>query len=69
MELEHFTMDVQTENAAMVEPDQPTALADLLRAVADRIESGDYHPGHTRSIMDANGNRVGSYRWGDETRD
>lgn len=42
-------------------------IPELLRHVADRIEGGDYHPGHTRSIME-DGERVGSYRVDGENR-
>ena len=35
-------------------------IPDLLRHAADRIEAGDFHLGHTRSIM-SDGERVGGY--------
>ena len=38
----------------------------ILVQVAERLADGDFHPGHTRSILhtwpDGDGSRIGSYR-------
>lgn len=58
------TVEIGTDNAAY--RDDGTLdigeVAATLRHVADRLERGDWHPGHTRSILDVNGNRVGGYK-------
>lgn len=64
-ELRQFTLSIDLGNEAMGGGDEmwtPHQVADALAEVAERLREGDYHPGHTRSIMDGNGNRVGSYR-------
>lgn len=55
-----FTMNVDTGNDAFHQ-DPGGELARILRVVADKIERGDYHPGHSKTILDVNGNDVG--RW------
>lgn len=51
-----FTMKIDSGNAAMVEAPE-SAVADLLRGTAAKVESGI----QDGFLMDANGNRVGSY--------
>lgn len=53
-----FKLTIDTDNAAF--DDGPDELARLLREVADEVEAPH---GHTRSILDVNGNRVGSWKW------
>lgn len=66
MELSEFTLNINTDNDAFDEDYGPLEIARLLRQTADRIENGDWYPGHTRSILDINGNRVGGFKWGDD---
>lgn len=54
-----FTVKIDTENAAF-DPDPTPELARLLRAIADRIETGDDY-GHFLTIYDVNGNDVGRF--------
>lgn len=57
-----FTMNVDTGNAAF---DDPAAeLARILRQTADKIERGDYYPGHSVTVLDVNGNDVGRWKIG-----
>lgn len=56
-----FTMNVDMDNDAFCQDDGPDELARILRAVADKIERGEYHPGHSKTVLDVNGNDVG--RW------
>lgn len=56
-----FTLTIDTDNAAFDDPDE---LAGLIRKVADAVAvmAGDGRlPTHTRSVLDSNGNRVGSW--------
>ena len=54
-----FRLTIDTDNAAFDE--HPAfELARLLMAVAAEVEAPH---GHTRSILDINGNRVGSWKW------
>jgi hypothetical protein len=55
-----FKLYIDTDNAAF--ESGPDELARLLRKVADEVEAPH---GHTRSILDVNGNRVGSWKWWD----
>lgn len=70
MELEKFTLSIDTTNAAFFDEETGREtveqISQILREVADRLDQGDWYEGHTRTIRDINGNRVGSYRWGDE---
>jgi hypothetical protein len=61
-----FTLSIdmgQERPASAAAPTSAHAIAELLRSVADRIDHGDWHPGHTRSIIGAGGERIGSYRF------
>lgn len=55
-----FTLSIDTDNDAFHEGPEGAELSRLLRKVADEVEAPH---GHTRSILDANGNRVGSWKW------
>lgn len=61
-----FKLSIDCANAAFCEDDAPTQtsaapeLARLLRAVADRLESGDTFNTY-RNIQDINGNTVGTF--------
>lgn len=64
MHLDKFTLSVDTENAAFEDEfDARFEMGQILRKIAKRVEDGDFHPGHTMSILDSNGNRIGSYKW------
>jgi hypothetical protein len=54
-----FRLNVHTDNAAF-DPDPAPELARILRAAAERIESGEYI-GHYLTILDVNGNDVGRF--------
>jgi hypothetical protein len=54
-----FQLHVNTDNAAF-EDDPAPELVRILRAVADRIESGDEYQ-MFRTIHDSNGNDVGRF--------
>lgn len=54
-----FTLSIDMSNAEM---GNVAHVAQALRRIAVRLKDGDWHPGHTRSVLDLNGNRVGSYR-------
>lgn len=55
-----LTMNVDMGNDAFHQ-DPCGELARILRVVADKIERGDYYPGHSVTILDVNGNDAG--RW------
>lgn len=61
-----FKLSIDCANAAFCEDDTPTQestapeLARILRAVADRIDSGDTFDTF-RNIQDINGNTVGTF--------
>ena len=60
-----FTLDVDMVGSVFGDDpihDGVFELARILRTVADRLEAGDYHPGHTQTILEYNGNRVGGYK-------
>lgn len=62
--MDEFTLSVNTENAVFEDDmDARFEMGQILRKIAKRVEDGDFHPGHTRSILDSNGNRIGSYKW------
>jgi hypothetical protein len=54
-----FNLFIDTENDAF-KPDPSPELARILRAIADRIESGEFY-GHYLTIRDTNGNDVGRF--------
>ena len=60
-----FELTIDTDNDAFCDMDgEPDSneLRHLLRQVANEVEAPH---GHTRSILDHNGNRVGSWKWWD----
>lgn len=59
--VETFTLYFSTTSSEF-DSDLASAVARILRRVADKIDSGEYYPGHTKSILDANGNRIGGYK-------
>lgn len=67
MSLSEFTLNIRTDNAAFFDEDSGREsveeISRILRKVADRLDQGDWYEGHTRSILDINGNRVGGYKW------
>lgn len=58
-----FTMSVDMDNAAF---ESPVELGDILAQVGDKVMDERYHVGHTESILDTNGNRVGSWKIAEE---
>lgn len=54
-----FSLTIRTDGAAF-DPDPSHELASLLRAVADRVETGR-NISQFQTIHDANGNDVGRY--------
>jgi hypothetical protein len=54
-----FLLNLSTNNAAF-QPDPTPEIARVLRAVADRIESGDTYDTF-RNILDENGNVAGTF--------
>lgn len=62
-----FTLSIDFEGAELAGEEAEMygthrLVAQHLERVAERLREGDYHPGHTSSILDVNGNRVGSWR-------
>ena len=58
--VDRFTLSIRLEGEAMQEPsDVAKALLDIM----GDIHADKYYTGHTSSIMDANGNRVGSWKF------
>ena len=59
-----FTVEIETDNAWFRDGSELDciALAVQLRDIAGKVERRDFHPGHTVSVMDGNGNRVGSWK-------
>lgn len=55
-----FRLTIDTDNAAFDE-DAASEIGRILRKAADELTAGPH--GHTRSILDLNGNRVGSWKW------
>lgn len=58
-----FRLTIDTDNAAFLDADgnpDTNELSHLLRKVSREVEAPH---GHTRSILDHNGNRVGSWKW------
>lgn len=60
-----FTLSIHTDNAAFDGDDMRPELARILRAVADRIESGNVDAYTDYAAKDVNGNTVGTFRWDD----
>lgn len=61
-----FTLEFDTDNAAFQLEGggiDNYAVGLVLNRVRDQIEQGDFHPGHTKSVIDYNGNRVGSWKF------
>ena len=58
--MQQFTLTIELGNEAM---QTPRNVAAALKRVSAAINAGDWHPGHTKSIMDPNGNRVGSWKF------
>lgn len=56
-----FSMTVDMDNAAF-EGRSEAELSSILESVAERVADGRFHFGHTMSIMDSNGNRVGGFK-------
>lgn len=57
-----FTLSVDMDNAAF--EDYPvTELTRILDKVVTQFGMQDFHEGHTKSIMDSNGNKVGSFKF------
>lgn len=54
-----FTLEIDSDNVGMETVEDLRA---NLLDIAAKVVEGDFHPGHTRSIMDRNGNRVGSWK-------
>lgn len=54
-----FTVSIHLGNAEMMAPDD---VANALRSIAGRLDALDYHPGHSQTIFDTNGNDVGRWR-------
>lgn len=60
-----FRLTIDTDNDAFFDQDgnvDANELGHLLRRVSHEVEAPH---GHTRSILDRNGNRVGSWKWWD----
>jgi len=55
-----FRLKLICENAAFADDNMNHEIARCLRAVADRIESGDSYDNY-RNILDINGNIVGTF--------
>lgn len=58
---EQFTLYLDTTNSAF--DDAASEVARIIRRIADDIDSGNIHVGHTQSILDHNGNRVGGWKF------
>jgi len=59
--MREFTLSIDLGNEAMETPDD---VATVLESIADRCRTHSaVAPGHTQSIMDLNGNRVGSWKF------
>lgn len=54
-----FTLEIDLGNEAML---TPSDVAGAVSTVAKALNARDFHVGHTSSLMDSNGNRVGSWR-------
>ena len=57
-----ITVSFETDNSAF-EDDRDREISRILRKIANLIDKGEYHPGHSKSILDVNGNRIGSYKF------
>lgn len=57
-----FTLYIHTDNSAF-EEDGVDEIVRILRDAAKRMEEGDFYMGHTRNLLDYNGNTVGGYKW------
>jgi hypothetical protein len=72
MMLSEFRLTITTSNAAFWTDDGETfdagEVARILREVADNLD-GYGHPIHAQSVHDINGNRVGQYKFYDESGD
>ena len=62
-----FTMDFDMDNDAFIDEDGISldTVAHVIHKVKVKVNEGDFHPGHTKSILDINGNRIGSWRIGE----
>ena len=60
-----FTMTIDCDNAAFEEPFLAEELDSILASVAIKIINMDWHPGHSKTIFDSNGNDVGRWRIGE----
>ena len=60
-----FQLTIDCDNAAF--QDNPSELADILRKLAERLESGQPVDGYT--LRDSNGNNVGMSQFSDLTED
>lgn len=58
--IDRFTMQISLGGSAM---DSPDDAARALVAIAHKISQGDYCAGATSSLLDENGNRVGSWKF------
>lgn len=58
--IDRFTLSVNMVNEAT---DNPLDVAEFLDKITGRIRLGVYTPGATSSIIDRNGNRVGSWKF------
>ena len=54
-----FTLEIRLGNDEMqTARDVAAALMDVVA----KLDNDEWHPGHTKSILDANGNRVGGWK-------
>jgi len=58
--MKEFTLSIDMGNAAMSEAGHA---ADILRDIANAIDTDNYDVDSTQSIIDVNGNRVGSWKF------
>jgi hypothetical protein len=61
-----FTMTIDCDNAAFEGDNLPYEVASLLEDAARKVRHNDFYPGHSKTILDSNGNDVGRWRIGEE---
>jgi len=66
--LTKFTIAVDTVGAAFGQNPEHE-LVRVVDKVLTQIAANDFSPGHTKTILDSNGNRIGGWRWEDTSEE